>query len=73
MNRDRFEGSRKQFIGKVKERWGKLTSDPQRELAGRREQIAGRMQARYGIAKEEAARQLREFLHRNRNWDLSSR
>jgi uncharacterized protein YjbJ (UPF0337 family) len=73
MNRDRFEGGWKQFSGKVKERWGRLTHDPQRELAGRREQLAGRIQERCGISKEEAARQLRDFLDRNRNWDLSKR
>jgi uncharacterized protein YjbJ (UPF0337 family) len=73
MNRDRFEGSWKQFGGKVKEQWGRLTADPGREFAGRRDQIAGRIQERYGISKEEAARQLKDFLDRNRNWDLSNR
>jgi uncharacterized protein YjbJ (UPF0337 family) len=73
MNRDRFEGSWKQFAGRVKEQLGKLTSDPQREFAGRRDRLAGRIQERYGISKEEAARQLRDFLDRNRDWNLSSR
>jgi uncharacterized protein YjbJ (UPF0337 family) len=73
MNRDRFEGNWKQFGGKVKEQWGRLTNDPQREFGGRRGQRAGRTQERYGISKEEAARQLKDFLDRNRNWDLSNR
>jgi uncharacterized protein YjbJ (UPF0337 family) len=73
MNRDRFEGSWKQFGGKVKEQWGRLTHDPQREFAGRRERLAGRIQERYGISKEEAALQLKDFLDRNRNWDFSNR
>ena len=73
MNRDRFEGNWKQFSGKVKEQWGRLTDDPQREFAGRRDQLAGRIQERNGISKEEAARQLRDFLDRNRNWHLSNR
>jgi uncharacterized protein YjbJ (UPF0337 family) len=73
MNRDRFEGNWKQFSGKLKEQWGRFTHDPQRELAGRRDQMSGRIQERCGIAKEEAARQLKEFFHRNRNWNLSNR
>ena len=73
MNRDRFEGNWKQFGGKMKEHWGRLTNDPQREFTGKRDQLAGRMQVRYGISKEEAERQLKDFLDRNRDWDLSNR
>ncbi len=73
MNQDRFEGKWKQFGGKVKERWGRLTNDPQREFAGRRDQLAGRNQERYGVAKEEAARQLKDFLDRNLKWNLLNR
>ncbi len=73
MNRDRFEGNLKQFGGKVKEQWGRLTNDPQREFTGRRDQLAGRIQARYGISKDEAASQLKDFLDRNRNWDTANR
>lgn len=73
MNRDRLEGSWKTFGGKVKERWGRLTGDRQCELAGRRDQAAGRIQERYGRSKEETARQFREFLHRNRDWNLPNR
>ena len=72
MNRDRFEGNWKQLSGKVKEQWGRLTNDPQREFDGRRDERAGRIQKRYGISKEEAECQLKDFLERNRNWDLSN-
>jgi len=70
MNQDRFEGNCKQLLGKIKERWGKLTNDPQREFAGLCEQRAGIIQERNGILKDESALQLKEFLRRNRNWDL---
>lgn len=73
MNWDRFEGNCKLVSGKVKEQWGRLTHDPQREFAGRRDQLAGSNQERYGVAKDEAARQLKDFYARNRNWDLSNR
>lgn len=73
MNRERIEGNWKQISGHVKEQWGRLTNDPQCEYAGKRKQIAGSMQCRYGRSKEKAARQLKEFLRRNRTWDLSNR
>mgnify|MGYP001494650186 CR=1 FL=1 len=61
MNWDRIEGGWKQMTGKVKEQWGKLTDDDLVEIAGKRDQLAGKIQARYGIAKEEAERQLDDF------------
>ena len=64
MNWDRIEGGWKQLSGKVKEQWGKLTDDDLTEVAGKRDQLAGKIQARYGIAKEEAERQLDDFTKR---------
>lgn len=61
MNWDRIEGGWKQMTGKVKEQWGKLTDDDLAEAAGKRDQLSGKIQARYGIAKEEAERQLDDF------------
>jgi uncharacterized protein YjbJ (UPF0337 family) len=71
MNRNRLAGSLKQFSGKLKEQWSKLTNDQLGEAAARRYQIAGRTQAQYGIAQQESAHQLKEFRNRNRNWRLS--
>ena len=72
MNPDRFEGNWKQFRGKVKEQWGRLTNDAQREFAGRRDQLTGRIQELHGISKEKAEQQLRVFLNRNRNWYVAN-
>ena len=73
MNRDRLEGRWKQVSGKLNEQWGRFTGNTQLEFVGRRNQLRGRIQERYGISKEKAASQLKDFLNRNRNWDLSSR
>jgi uncharacterized protein YjbJ (UPF0337 family) len=74
MNQDRFHGIWKQFSGKVKEQWGTLTEDPHAVAAGRHGWLAGRVQEQRGISKQEAARQLEDFMSRNRNWrDLSRR
>ena len=42
MNWDRIEGDWKQFVGKVKEKWGKLTDDDLAAINGKREQLEGR-------------------------------
>jgi uncharacterized protein YjbJ (UPF0337 family) len=73
MNQDRIAGKLKQFSGTAKANWGRLTHNPLVELAGTREQAAGKFQERYGISKEHASDQLREFINRNRNWDPSDR
>jgi uncharacterized protein YjbJ (UPF0337 family) len=66
MNWDRIEGNWKSFKGKVKEQWGKLTDDDLDRAAGKRDQLAGSIQERYGIAKDEADRQLTEWTERQR-------
>jgi uncharacterized protein YjbJ (UPF0337 family) len=61
MNSDQIQGNWKQFSGKVKEKWGKLTDDDLTLIAGKRDQWVGKIQERYGIKKEEAEKQLDEF------------
>ena len=61
MNWDQIEGKWKQQVGKVKEKWGKLTDDDLQRIAGKRDQLVGKIQERYGIAKEDAERQVEEF------------
>lgn len=65
MNKDRVEGNWLQFKGKVKEQWGKLTDDDLDIIDGKREQLLGRIQERYGIAKDEAEKQVSSFHERN--------
>jgi uncharacterized protein YjbJ (UPF0337 family) len=64
MNWDRIEGHWKLVSGKAKEKWGKLTDDDIDVVAGRRDQLAGKIQERYGVAKEEAEKQLAEWQRR---------
>jgi uncharacterized protein YjbJ (UPF0337 family) len=70
LNRDRFEGIWKQFSGKVKEEWCRLTDDVPGAVAAKREQRAGWIQEGHGISKETVARQLRDLQVRNRYWNL---
>ncbi len=61
MNKDQLQGNWKQIRGKVKEQWGKLTDDDLDRLEGQTDQLVGKIQERYGIGREEAERQVREF------------
>ena len=61
MNWDRIEGNWKQMKGKAKARWGKLTDDQFDVIAGKREQLVGRIQEHYGIAKDDAEKQVDQF------------
>jgi uncharacterized protein YjbJ (UPF0337 family) len=64
MNWDRVEGNWKQITGKVKEQWGKLTEDDLTVINGKQYQLVGRVQERYGIAKDEAERQVKDWADR---------
>ena len=61
MNWDRVEGNWKQFSGKVKEKWGKLTDDDITVINGKQDQLVGRIQERYGVAKERAEEEVRAW------------
>jgi len=49
------------MAGKVRENWGKITDDDFETIAGKRDQLVGAIQKNYGIAKEEAEKQVRKF------------
>lgn len=61
MNWDRIEGNWKQFAGKAKESWGKLTDDDITVVNGKRDQLVGKIQNRYGVAKDEAEKQVTDW------------
>lgn len=61
MNWDQIKGDWKQAKGKVKQQWGKLTDDDLTVAEGTRDELVGRIQERYGIAKDEADKQVRDW------------
>jgi len=61
MNWDRVEGNWKQFKGKVKQKWGKLTDDQLDVISGNRDELVGKIQESYGIAKDEAEREVKAW------------
>lgn len=65
MNQEQVSGNWKIVKGKIKEQWGKLTDDDLKVLEGNADQLTGTLQRRYGLAKEEAERQVRDFERTN--------
>ncbi|MFP3384295.1 MULTISPECIES: CsbD family protein [Tritonibacter] len=64
MNWDIIEGKWKQLKGSAQNQWGKLTEDEIDQVAGNREKLVGLVQERYGVAKDEAERQVDDFAAR---------
>jgi uncharacterized protein YjbJ (UPF0337 family) len=62
MNWDTIEGQWKQFKGRAKQAWSKLTDDDIQNLTGKRDELAGKIQERYGIKKQEAERQIDDWI-----------
>ena len=54
-------GNWKTFKGQVQQQWGKLTDDDLDVIAGRREELLGRIQNAYGMSRDDADRQIREW------------
>ena len=61
MNEDKIKGQWKQLAGKAKAKWGKLTDDDLKVADGNSEYLAGKVQECYGIARDEAEKQVKDF------------
>jgi uncharacterized protein YjbJ (UPF0337 family) len=69
MNSDQLAGKWKQVRGAVKEKWGKLTDDDLDVIDGKQEKLEGKLQERYGITKEAAAEQIKQWSRQLRDTD----
>lgn len=61
INWDQIKGNWKQFKGHARAKWGDLTDDEIDQIQGNRDVLIGKLQERYGIAREEAERQVKDF------------
>jgi len=61
MNWNEIEGRWMQVRGQLKGKWGKLTDDDVMKCEGKRDRLVGAIQSRYGIAKDEASRQVDDW------------
>lgn len=62
MNWDEVQGKWKEMKGNVRSKWGELTDDDVDEVAGDREALEGKIQQKYGRSKEEARREVDDFI-----------
>jgi uncharacterized protein YjbJ (UPF0337 family) len=63
MDWNRIEGNWKQFKGRAKEKWGRLTDDDLDVINGRQEQLEGKIQERYGLAKDQAKQDVQAWFN----------
>jgi uncharacterized protein YjbJ (UPF0337 family) len=61
MNWDQIKGKWHEIKGSVRAKWGELTDDEIEELDGNREKMVGKIQQKYGVAMEEAEKQVDEW------------
>jgi len=50
--------------GDIRSRWGKLTDDDLTQIQGEAEKMIGKLQERYGYKRDQAERELNEFLNK---------
>jgi uncharacterized protein YjbJ (UPF0337 family) len=62
MDWNQIQGQWKQLKGKAKMKWGKLTDDEIDVVEGRRDELVGKIQQRYGIARDQAQREVDDWM-----------
>jgi uncharacterized protein YjbJ (UPF0337 family) len=63
MNWDQIEGKFKQLLGEIKSKFAKLTDDDLKLLDGKKDTLIGKVQERYGIKKDEAEKQVDDWIN----------
>ena len=66
MSWDVISGNWKQFTGRVKEEWGKLTEDDLTRIAGKRDQLEGALQEKYGYGKDQAQTEVDNWIAKHK-------
>lgn len=62
MNSNQFSTQWNSVQGQAKSKWGKLTDEDIRAIAGDRDQLIDKVQQRYGFAKAEAEHQVTDWI-----------
>ena len=61
MNWDQIEGKWKEYKGRAKQQWGKLSDDQIDGTQGKREELSSCVQEVYSVSKEDAERQIADW------------
>lgn len=62
MNQNVLKGQWKQLQGRIRQRWARLTDDDLSQILGDAEVLAGKIQQYYGRSREQAERDVEEWL-----------
>ena len=62
MNEDVVRGKWNQLKGEIKSQWGKLTDDDLDRIEGDTQKLIGKIQERYGYARDQAKREVDDYL-----------
>ena len=68
MNKDIIKGNWKEVKGKIRQQWGKLTDDDVAQMQGSYEELAGKIQSTYGYQKDQAKKEIDNFVKENK-WE----
>jgi uncharacterized protein YjbJ (UPF0337 family)/ElaB/YqjD/DUF883 family membrane-anchored ribosome-binding protein len=68
MNQDILQGKLKALQGRIKERWGKLTSDDILRIDGKYNELVGVVQERYGYTRDNAVAEVNAFIENTQAW-----
>ena len=64
MNKDTLKGKWMQMKGDLRSKWGKLTDDDLAQIQGDTEKFIGKLQERYGYGREQAEKEVNEFMNK---------
>ena len=62
MNQDILKGQWKQLQGRLRQRWGRFSEDDLAMIKGDRDVLMGKIQEYYGRSREQAEKDLEEWL-----------
>jgi uncharacterized protein YjbJ (UPF0337 family) len=62
MNWDRIQAEWTKISSQVKTQWAKLTDEDLKSVGAKKDALVGAIQQRYGVLKEEAERQVDEWM-----------
>jgi uncharacterized protein YjbJ (UPF0337 family) len=63
MNNDILKGRWNQVKGEIRTKWAKLTDNDVMYIQGETEKLIGKLQERYGYKREQAEKELNDFLN----------
>jgi uncharacterized protein YjbJ (UPF0337 family) len=64
MNKEQVEGKFQQLNGEIKKLWGRMTDDEITLLDGQEDSFYGKLKEKYGIAREEGEKRLKEIINK---------